>query len=226
MFILNQILRTCCGVPKSLFDVLVSHLEPFKSRFQAFEIDEAATLALLHLRHGDSFNYLHGTVNRVRVERPIKLSTISKTIRKCILIWAGPNPYLKETQKLYLKQNTGDDSQSDNDEDDDAVSAIRRDAKTVAERNARDCYYAGSSFNGLREGPDIGSFFHSYVGWFATDMSVVLDDGTSWFDRCMQQSRTFLRDQVARLDRRPIKVKSSIFREMIYIKYTMALLNF
>ena len=200
-----EILRICCGVPKPLFDVLVNHLKPFKGRFQAFELEEAATLTLLHLRHGDSFNYLHGTVNRVRVERPIKLSTISKTIRKCILIWAGPNPYLKETQELYLKRNAEDNSEND----DDGVSSIRRNAKTVAERNARDCYYAGSAFNGLREGPDIGSFFHSHVGWFATDMDVVLSEGTSWFDRCMQQSRIYLRDQVARLDRRPIKVKSS-----------------
>ena len=53
---------------------------------------------------------------------------------------------------------------SEKDDDGDGVSSIRRDAKTVAERNARDCYYAGSAFNGLREGSNIGSFFHSHVG--------------------------------------------------------------
>ena len=83
-FIAYEIFRICCGVPKSLFEVLVNHLEPFKCRFQTFELEEAAT--------------------RVRVERSIKLRTISKTIRKCKLIWAGPNPYLKETQELYSKK--------------------------------------------------------------------------------------------------------------------------
>ena len=102
-------IRICCGVPKSLFEVLVNHLEPFKCRFQTFELEEAAT--------------------RVRVERSIKLSTISKTIRICKLIWAGPNPYLKETQELYSKKNAEDNSEKD--DDGDGVSSIRRDAKTV-----------------------------------------------------------------------------------------------
>ena len=182
-------------------------MEPFKGRFLSFELDEALTLTLLHLRHGDSFNYLHGTVNRVRVDHPIKLTTISKTIRKVILILAGVNPYLKETQKLFLKKYDDDNAESDNEEED--VSPNDVDAKSIAQKHARDCYYAGSSFNGLRDSPLIGTFFRSHVGWFATDLDVILSEGTSWFDRCMQQSRTYLRDQVARLERRPIKVKSS-----------------
>ena len=42
-FMAYEIFRICCGVPKSLFEVLVNHLEPFKCRFQTFELEEAAT---------------------------------------------------------------------------------------------------------------------------------------------------------------------------------------
>ena len=199
------------GVPKSLFYELVNHLDDFKSRFQSLETDEVVTITLLHLRQGDSFNYIHGSLNRVRAGQPVKLATISKAIRKCVLILAGTNPYLKETQKTYLKDANEEVSEGENSQNDDDFLPNARNTKKTAQRKARDCYYAGPSFNGLREGPMIGAFFRKHVGWFATDLSVTLDEGTSWFDRCMQQSRLFLKDQVSRLERRSITVKSSNF---------------
>ena len=198
-------LRQTLGIPKSLFNEMLSYLESFKNRFKSLEIEEVLTITMLHIRQADSYNYIHGSVNRVRVGAPIKLTTISKSIRKCLLILCGPNPYLKETQKTYLEKDD-ENSQTDSDED---FTPNAQNIKKAAEKNARDCYYAGPSFKGLRDGPLIGAFYRSNVGWFANDLSVSLDEGTSWFDRCMHQSRHFLEDQVSRLERRPVQVKSS-----------------
>ena len=178
---------------------MLTYLEPFKNRFKSMDLDEVLTLLLLHLRHGDSFNYLHASVNRVRSSRPVKLETISKCIRKALLILSGPNPYLKETQELFLKNKKTGERNSD--------QPVNKHAEN--QRNAQNCYYAGSSFDGLREGVDIGKFFNSNVGWFAHDMDASLDEGTSWFDRCMQQSRLYLADQVERLEGESSEAKGS-----------------
>ena len=181
---------------------MLTYLEPFKSRFKSLDLDEVLTLLLLHLRHGDSFNYLHASVNRVRSSRPVKVETISKCIRKALLILAGPNPYLKETQELFLQNKKTGERNSDQPEE-----QVNKQAEN--QRNAQNCYYAGSSFDGLREGVDIGKFFNSNVGWFAHDMDTSLDQGTSWFDRCMQQSRLYLADQVKRLEGESSQATSS-----------------
>ena len=181
------------------------------------DLDEVLTLLLLHLRHGDSFNYLHASVNRVRTSRPVKLETISKCIRKALLILSGPNPYLKETQELFLQDTkTGENSTDQSNE--------QGNKQAVNQRKAQNCYYAGSSFDGLREGANIGRFYHSNVGWFSQDMETSLHQGSSWFDRCMQQSRLYLEDQVERLEGRSTQVKSSkkIFfrkREIVFLSF-------
>ncbi len=84
---------------------------------------------------------------------------------------------MKETQELFLNGIDAENSASDDDEEKN--SPMQSDAKKVAGKNARDFYYAGSSFNGLRDSPLVGDFFRSHVGWFATDLNVLLTVGTS-----------------------------------------------
>ena len=199
-----QSLRTATGVPIDVFNELKEHLEPFRGRFQSFDLDEVLTLLLVHLRHGDSFNYLHAAVNRVRVNTPIKLETISKSIRKSLLILSGPNPYKMETRLIDNEndsQSSSQQSHNSNQQDHSRSDDYHDDSKN--------CYYASKAFDGLREGQNIGLFFRSNVGWESHDMQTYLIEGTSWFERCMQQSRLYLVDQVERLNNSPTQVISS-----------------
>lgn len=159
------------------------------------DLEEVTTVLLVHLRHGDSFNYIHAAVNRVRLNKPVKVETISKSIRKALLILTGPNPYQVETSA----HQDDDDSQSSN--------------RNVSDphNDAQNCYYASKSFDGLREGPDIGRFYRSNVGWESHTLDTYLWQGTSWFDKCMQQSRIYLEDQVNRLNEYPSQVKFKSF---------------
>ena len=169
------------GVPQSLFDEMVTYLEPFQNRFKSFDLSEVLTMLLVHLRHGDSFNYLHAAINRIRPSNPVKLETISKSIRKALIIMVGPNPYLKETQLLFLKKTDNSGNQSD-DEQEPQQNPNQVNAGDIGQQNARNCYYAGPTFDGLREGTDIGRFYSNNVGWFAQDMDTIITEGTSWFD--------------------------------------------
>ena len=177
--------RTATGVPQSLFDHMLTFLEPHRHRFKSLDLDEVLTLLLVHLRHGDSFNFLHASFNRVRYTRPVKLETISKCIRKALIILVGPNNYLKETQLRFV-QNASDD-EADSDDNLQEQHRNIKTAKQIGENNAKNCYYAGSSFDGLREGSNIGQFYNSHVGWFAQDMDVSINEGTSWFDLGIQR---------------------------------------
>ena len=166
------------GIPKSLFDELVHHLRPFETRFVTFKLEEVVTLTMLHIRQADSFTTLVAAVNRVgkRVEKPVKYGTISAAIRKCILILVGKNPYKTETQEN----------------------------PNHAQESAQNCFYYSRAFNGLRDGPDIGKFYHANLEWYAHDLETYLEEGLSWFDKYMQQSRLYLEDQVERLKQRPL----------------------
>ena len=191
------IFRQSTGVPINVFAEMKDHLEPFSGRFKAFDIEEALTLLLIHLRHGDSYNYLHAAVNRVRLDRPIKIDTISKTIRKALLILAGPNPYQKDIATVENEMENQSTSQQS------TLNAAGRFDKS------KNCYYAGKSFDGIRDNINIGTFFRSNVGWHSHDMHTYISEGTSWFDRCSQQSRIYLTDLVKRLQDYPTEVKSS-----------------
>lgn len=176
------------------------------------------TVLLVHLRHGDSFNYIHAAVNRVRVNKPIKVETISKSIRKALLILTGPNPYKVETEAHH---DEGDDESS---------SASNTQSSNVSDPHddAQNCYYASKSFDGLREGPNIGRFYRSNVGWESHTLDTYLSQGTSWFDRAMQQSRIYLDDQVSRLNERPSQVRFKSFSSFKCLNTLLSvfLLNF
>ena len=163
--ILKGLLRQQCGVPISVFNYLISYLEPYKNEFRTFSIREALTLTLSHLRMDATFSQLQPIVNKDR-EDHVSHYTISLTIRKIVYILAGVSPYEKPS-----------------DED------LGLDADEASEK----CYYKSDSFKTLRKSP-CGAFCSSHLGWNVHDIDDIFMEGISAFDKCRQLDYHKLKD--------------------------------
>ena len=157
--------RKQCGVPISVFNYLMTFIEPYKNEFRSFSTKEALTLTLSHLRLDATFSEMEAIVNKDR-ENHINVHTISLTIRKIVYILSGVSPYEKPS-----------------DED------LGLDVDEASEK----CYYKSDPFKSLRQSP-CGEFVASHLGWNVHTLDKLLSEGISAFDKCRQLDYAFLKD--------------------------------
>lgn len=84
----DRIQRVCTGLSSEEFEYLAEYIQPFESRFIAFDYKEVLNLLLLMIRQGVNFQFLKAIAYQM-TKRNMTFEDFSLAVKRCLFILVG-----------------------------------------------------------------------------------------------------------------------------------------